>query len=274
MKKTGYFILSLILILLCGAVPASAESRFPWSSKSSRLVDEADLLTPSEESEILKLLDDISERRQCDVVVAIVRSLNGKDPMSAADDFFDYNGYGYGTRGDGILFLQCPATRDIAISTSGSGMTAFTDAGQQYIYDAMRPYLRDGDHAKAYKEFASLCDDFLTQAEKGKPYDVGRMPKKKNPLMILAGFLGGIVIGFVMGFMKRAAHRTVRRRITADTYAPAGGIRLTENSDLFMDRYVVKRKIERESHSGGGGGGSAVHTGSSGRSHGGSSSKY
>ncbi|MDD7113688.1 MAG: TPM domain-containing protein [Lachnospiraceae bacterium] len=40
-----------------------------------RLTDEADLLTDAEEEELLTKLDEISERQQCDVVVATVNSL-------------------------------------------------------------------------------------------------------------------------------------------------------------------------------------------------------
>lgn len=46
-----------------------------------RLTDEADLLSDSEETDLLAKLDEISDRQKCDVVVATVNSLEGKTAM-------------------------------------------------------------------------------------------------------------------------------------------------------------------------------------------------
>lgn len=55
--------------------------------------------------------------------------------LFTADDFYDYNGYGYGEEGDGIIFLISMEERKWQISTCGFGITAFTDAGQEYMAD-------------------------------------------------------------------------------------------------------------------------------------------
>ena len=86
MKKRIGMILFTILICLAMSFPVLAAGDLP------RLVDDADLLTNSEESELLDLLDEISERQKVDVVVVTVDSLEGKSPMAFADDFYDYNG--------------------------------------------------------------------------------------------------------------------------------------------------------------------------------------
>ena len=62
-------------------------------------------LTDSEEQELNTELDEISEKQQCDVVVVTENSLDGKSAQDYADDFFDYNGYGYGDEDSGVLFL-------------------------------------------------------------------------------------------------------------------------------------------------------------------------
>ena len=98
--------------------------------EKTRVVDMADLLSDSEESSLLFKLDEISERQQFDVVVVTVGSLDGKTPTAYADDFYDYNGYGFGAEYDGVLLLVSMEERDWRISTCGYGITALTDAGQ------------------------------------------------------------------------------------------------------------------------------------------------
>lgn len=94
-----------------------------------------DLFTADEETELLSKLDEISERQKCDVAVVTVEGLEGKTPEAYADDFYDYNGYGYGEERDGIIFLISMEERKWQISTCGFGITAFTDAGQEYMAD-------------------------------------------------------------------------------------------------------------------------------------------
>ena len=115
-----------------------------------QLVDDAGLLDSSEEEELESELDEISERQQFDVVVVTVNSLEGKTPQDYADDFYDYNGYGYGSDHDGVLLLVSMEDRDWYMSTTGYGITAITDAGREYISDQFVPYLSDGEYLEAF----------------------------------------------------------------------------------------------------------------------------
>ena len=56
-------------------------------------MDNAGLLTDSEQSELLDKLDEISERQQVDIVVVTTDSLNGKTPEAYADDLYDNNSH-------------------------------------------------------------------------------------------------------------------------------------------------------------------------------------
>lgn len=241
-----------------------------------RLVDDADLLTYTEESELLTSLDEISERQQCDVVVVTVDSTEGKTPMQYADDFYDYNGYGMGENADGILLLISMEGRDWWISTCGFGITAFTDAGIDYIADDFLSYLSDGDYAKAFETYAKRCDQFLTQAKTGEPYDNGNMPKGTvAPIWIIIDLAIGWFIAYIIASGKKSKLTTVTKEYTAENYVVPGSLQFYINTDRFITMNITSRRIVREeSRSSGGSSGSSTHTSSSGRSHGGSGGKF
>ena len=171
MKKKCLSILCLLLLFVSVALPVHA------AGSSSRLVDNADYLTDSEEATLLNKLDEISTRQGLDIVIVTISDLYGEDITAFADDFYDENGY----QPDGILLLISDYDREWAISTAGYGITAFTDAGQEYLTGQFLNALSEGEYASAFDTYADLCDEFITQAKAGTPYDVGSLPKGAVP---------------------------------------------------------------------------------------------
>jgi len=268
MKKKLFTILFVLLLSMLPVFPVFAASDLP------RLVDDADLLSDDEESDLLGQLDEISERQQLDVVVVTVDSLEGATATEYADDFFDENGYGFGEERDGILFLISMGERDWAISTTGYGITAFTDAGQAYMTERIVSDLSDGYYADAFTSFANLCDDFITQANTGEPYDVDNLPEE--PFSVVGCLIITLPIAFVISLVvtgiMRMGLKSVGSQSGADDYMKKGSMKVTKKNDLFLYRNVVRRaKPKEEDHPSGG---STTHTSSSGTKHGGSSGKF
>ncbi len=246
-------------------------------TEGKRLVDEADILSDEEEKELLARLDEISVRQDCDVAIITVNNMNDydyTDITAFADDAFDYNGYGEGLSG-GILFAIDMTNRKWAISTYDFGIYAFTDAGQAYITDDVKVFLSAENYKTAFDRYISYADDFLTQAHKGKPYDVGRMPKTpvSKSWFLLAPIIG-FFISLIRAFAKKGKHKTVRHAISAKNYVANGGINFSHSSDKLLNTRTNARRIETERSNSNRGGGSSTHTSSSGRTHGGSSGSF
>ncbi len=269
MKMTKRLLPLLFALLLClaAAIPALAESAWP------RVVDDADLLTASEESALLAKLDEISVRQQADIVVVTVDTLDGQTPMDYADDFYDDNGYGFGEKRDGVLPLISMEDRDWWISTTGYGITAITDAGIDYISEKFLSDLSDGEYADAFTIYADLCDDFFTQAKTGQPYDVGHMPKE--PFNIAWNLFVAAIVGFVIALIAtnimKGKLKTVRFQSAANSYVKANSMNVTESRDLFLYTQVARHAKPKETSSSGG---SSTHTSSSGTTHGGGGGKF
>ena len=282
MKTMKLLLLSLVLMLCLTAFAAAADV--------PRLDDSADLLTDSEETELLAVLDEISERQQFDVVVVTTNTLNGKTVAGYADDYFDDNGFGFGADRDGILLLLNMAERDWWISTSGYGLTAFTDHGLDDMADVFLPYLSGGYYAEGFSVFAGLCDDYVTQAKQGMPYgyndygdfdnsygyddyygDANYGEQSSGGASLMAALVIGLIGAFIVTSSMKAQLKSVRQQ-NAGAYVKEGSLKLTDSREMFLYRNVTKTvRQDNNSHSGGG---SHSHRSSSGRSHGGRGGRF
>ena len=259
MKKILTLLLAVCLLFAL-ALPC-----FASHTVSRRLNDGAGLLNASDAEEIAEQLDAISAKWDMDVAVVTVYSLGGKSAADYADDYYDdpENGFNY----DGVLLLIGMQTRDYYISTSGYGMTAFTDAGLEYLCERVEECLRDGDYDEAIETFADLCDDYIKQAKSGRAYDTGNMPKEPFDLVknLLISIGIGLFIGLIVAFGMKSALRTERRQWGAARYVDEKGLKVTHASDIYLFSTLTRvRRQENDSP-----GGSRMHTSSSGRGYGG-----
>ena len=277
-KKIWCCLFSLLWIfVLIFPVMASEIPDIPTERQKPLLVDEAGLLSEEESSTLINKLEEISQRQENEVAVVTVNSLEGKTAEAYADDYYDYNGYGYGENDDGLLLLVSMGEREWAVTTYGYCHTvAFTDAGLDYISSEFRRKLSSGEYAKAFDCFADLCDDFLTQAATGEPYDVDNMPKGKvSPFWLYTDLVVAFFISF--GIVKGKARnlKSVKKQESAKAYERSGSLSLRRSTDSFVNRIVTQKTIRNEKNSSSGSsGGSSSHISSSGRSHGGTSGKF
>ncbi|MBQ3797781.1 MAG: TPM domain-containing protein [Butyrivibrio sp.] len=242
----------------------------PDQRLKDRLVDAADLLSSSEEEQLLNRLNSVSQKHSSNVVLLTTDDYSGYI-QDFADDYFDYNGFQADYDGSGILFMLSMETREWAFSTSGTAIYAFTDYGQEYMTEKMLPYLKDGDYYNAFSTYIDLADSLLTMYEEGNPLDVNN---SREPGNIYAGIAGSVAIGLivaliVVGIMASGLH-TVHMNDSAAGYQSHSGIKMQVHHDTYVRTTTSRTKLPDNDRSSGGGGGSSIHTSSSGSSHGGS----
>ena len=217
-KRTiGFLALLFSLICIITVIPVSADDGF--ADEYYRLYDLAGLLTETEYNDILAALDEVSLRQHMDVAIVTADDLDGFDTATEYADYaYEYCQFGYGESRDGILFLISMENRDWAISTCGYGITAFTDAGLKYIAEQMKPKLSNDDFAGAFKIFAEQCDDFITQARTGAPYDKSNLPRKPlSPMWFVGSLVLGVISALAIVNGMKAKLKTVRSKAVADS---------------------------------------------------------
>ena len=268
--------LAALVLLLALAVPAfAAENGF--ADLYYRLNDSAEVLTEDENSELEASLEELSVRQSFDVTIATIDSLESEGYTSMeeyADDLYDYCQFGYGADRDGVLLLVSTGDRKWHISTCGYGITAFTDAGIQYLGEQMKPFMADGDYAAAFRTFVQWSDTYIDAARAGRPYDVKTLPRDPLSPMYLVLAVGiGLVLAWVIVSVMKSQLRSVAFQENAASYVREGSMKLTNQRDLFLYRDVQRTERPKESSSSDSGG-SSTHTSSSGTTHGGGGGSF
>lgn len=282
-KIIGILTLAMLCTMLMPADVLAYDASLPY------VVDTADLLTPEEETSLEAFLTGVSDEAYADIVVLTVDSLEGKNAQAYADDYFDYSGYGRGERYDGALFLIAMEERQWAISTSGYGITAIHEGALDYMEETIVPYLSDGAYYMAFLAYGDTVraywraepgetphgyepDPYYGDAYYGESAGSGFSPGAFLPVALLFGFLIALI---PMGVLKSQLN-AVHMQTGAVLYQKTDGVRITDAKDLYLYRNLTKKPIPREDpvRSGGSRPGGHVHTGSSGRSHGGRSGGF
>lgn len=239
----------------------------PAVTAKKYVADDADLLDKSEEEALNSKLEKISDELNFDVAVVTVNSTGSKTATEYADDYFDYNGYGRGSNGDGALFLVSISDRKWAISTKGYGISAINKDALNYMEDEIIPILKDGNYSDAFNKFADLTYDIVKDAKKGNSFTEPK--KSKDVLMnLIIAFSIGAFISMIIILSYKKKLKPVKFETEAKAYIVPGSFNIRRSDDYFLYFNITKIPIPKNDSD------SDSHTSSSGSSHGGSSGSF
>ena len=148
-------------------------SAFPFYHDKSapRVVDRADIFSEEEERQMQEGISRIRESLQKDVVVFTDVSTYGASQMDYADDFFDFNGYGYGGDFEGVCLMVCmdPDDRGWWCSCHGPVTTGlYTETVASQIDDLLYEYMAAGDYGEGVLDW---IENFRRLYTTGSPYN-------------------------------------------------------------------------------------------------------
>ena len=288
--KRTFAVLAAVLLI---AMSFFSFSSIAWGS-TQHMYDYAGLMSNSELRYVNDYLTSLSEQLQFDIVGALIYDgLDADELRDAADDFYDKKGFGYGSEHDGCIFVVDMNSRQMTLVTTGYGITAVTDYGEEIFYDYVTDSLRDQDYVTAFTEkYADTMTDYVVMAREGTPvdnnapghdgYDWYQEPENNNGLNIpdgtAAAGMGGISVavgagvGLASSQRQKSKLKTVRRSTQANSYARRDSLVLTRKQDRFLySNVAVTHRPKNDNRKQGrfGGGGTTIHMGSSGIPHGG-----
>lgn len=261
---------ALLFATIFSAISVTSSANSDTTSVNTNkdyVVDEADLLTDTEESELESKIVSFVKTYEADIVIVTENSIGNKTATEFADDYFDYNGYGQGSSDDGILFLISMENRDWAISTKGYSIQVFTDSRQETMVDEMISDLSGGNYYDAFNTFINNCD-YYYDVEYSSPGGQNYTPF--NIVTIGICLLIGFLLALIPLIGMFAQLKPVHSATGAVNYEKDGSRQMTVTRDRFIRHHITKVPIPKNDDHGG----SSTHTSSSGSSHGGSSGHF
>ena len=253
MKKIICIIFSAVLICLSVLPVLGAE--IPENSRKY-VVDNADVLTASQEDELNKKLLSFREENKLDIVIVTAKGISPDRRMDYADDFFDYNGYGYGNKKDGVLLLiNIPENGTFSennawISTHGKGINYLNDEEISRFGQEAAPMLKRGDFVGAFNFFQEYVKAEISASN-----------KKTVIFIIVFALIAATAVAFIYTGSLRKKLKTVENACEADEYVKNDSLKITRSYDHFLYSNVTKvKKVKADT---------STHTSSSGETHGG-----
>ena len=271
----------LLVLVLCSFILfptlVNAENLTPNVDKEEKIYDFADLLTDEEEQKLFEMTSNFIEKYNMDMVVAIIN----ENPYGVSDDytriysqdFYWYNGFGFGEYRSGIIFLIDMANRYPYITTRGNATLLFDDTRINAMHDDAYDYLASNDYFKACEQYINSAESFAKKGipdsnklycvnENGDIYKCKSAPKKINWIITI---LVAIILPLIIVLVHLRKYKGILSATNANQYLK--NVQLVNVIDQFLTTFTSRtRRIHDEGGSGGGhsGGGSSISHGSGG----------
>lgn len=269
----------LLLMVMCmtiflGGMTVSAETNM-------QLTDQAGLLTEEEASEINTQIEELEKSTGWELMAVTTNDAQGFDATYYAEKWFD----DYTTKDDGVICAIDMDNREIVIRAFGEAMYYMTDDRTDRILDDAYADISEEAYADT---FYTMLSGVKAAYENGVPQGSHLYDEKMGKIttyaeahrgisltefliaLVAALAAGGGTIGVIIG--------KYRLKFGGYKYPieKNGSVRLRIKEDHFVNEYVTRRHIPKEtsSSSSGSSGRSTTHTGAGGRTSSGGSRKF
>lgn len=244
LQNLTLFLLALVLMLSAAMQVSASEYRFVY--------DESDVLTADEERLLEDYAAEVSAQYGCGIYIVTVWDYweYGGSVRDAAENIFLDNDFGLGSEADGVMLMLSMAERDYALIAHGDlGNRVFTDYGKDLLSEEFLDDFRYDDWFDGFEDYIAVSADFLQADAEGTPVDRGHHGGSGGISWVFLLLIPAAIAGVSCGVMA-APMKTARVKRNADAYIQRKGIRITGRHDRFINRTVVRQKIENQSSGG------------------------
>lgn len=268
----------IALTLMAGSFIFAAP--MTYAAGPGLLTDGADLMSDEEEGLLLEKLESVSEKRDCDIAVITTGDLSGKDSEAYVDDTMDEMGLGKGRSHGTVTLLiyindKDPSDREVRIATDETANYYFSDRDNEYVLDVIIRDLSQGNYTEACLTYADTCDQVFAQTlDNGQNNGNEEKNRGVSPFWLIGDLGIGAVIALILGSAQKSKLKSNRGRRGAAEYKADGGIHFLLNRDIFLNRRIERRRIDREGSDGHEHQAGTTHTTSSGGKHGGAGRRF
>ena len=247
----------------------------PSVNEEEKIYDFADLYTDEEEKNLYSAVYDFYQRRNIDLVIVTIND-NFESTQEYADDFFDYNNFGYGPDRDGLLFLVDMENRYIYISATGGAKSLYPDKECDMLTEEVYTYFSDQKYYDGTYQMTKKLDTYyeISYNDDSDYDEYSYNTADVNYLYVLIFSIISTIIGIII-LIKR--NDLVKVATTSEEYYDKNSKGVQKIKDIVTGHHVTKHAIDHNtgsSHGGGFSGGGGGHISSSGSSHTGGGHKF
>lgn len=229
----------------------------PLVDPNKKIYDYASLFSDSEVLDIKEKIDDYINTTNYDLVVVTISDNNKMNTQHYADDFYNYNAFGFDSSFSGMLFLLDMDNRQVYISTKGYAIKMYDDERLDLIIDAGYGELPSGYYANCILKMITEAKSFYN---KGFPksnenlvidgFNVYYSEKNSIKGMIITALFISLIITSIIAIVMYCKTRLKIKAI--DTASYLTGERDVKISKQFLRSSVSRVPINRDSESHGG----------------------
>nr|WP_296155484.1 TPM domain-containing protein [uncultured Blautia sp.] len=246
---------------------AATEDQAEENQTTDWVFDEYGLLSGEEKEELNQELADIYEEYEYDAILLISQDIESDDARQYAAKFMQDNEIGYGDTHEGMCIFNQPDKRNITIVFRGDTQNDFTETIQDLMLDNCQEKLKEGDMIGGYKSLISNLKKGLarvTQGKKIRPLDVSDSSLPEEALIwLIISFAVMAVPTLIMTLFQVHKMKTRVPQPNANAYEGEGGLRLTEERDMFLYSTVSRTEKPKDKDNDSGSSGSFTSGGES-----------
>ena len=204
---------AITVIVFCAL--ATFAFAFDFPPLTGRVVDQANVMTPQSRANVEAKLKNLEDKSSIQLVVATVKSLQGGDIETFANEMFRFWKLGEAKKNNGVLFLIAPAEHKVRIEVGYGLEGTLTDAlSSVIIQSAVLPRFKANDFSGGIERgvdgIISVLSGDTTDWQRKiavRQDDTGSIFNLLLPLLFFGVFI------FVFFQMVRAEHRPSGRYV-------------------------------------------------------------
>ncbi len=224
---------ALMIMIMCTCALAS----------TSRVFDNAELFTSSEESALQSKLDSAIKSTGVDFAILTTDYTQGMSTRGYSSTFYENNGLGLGSDKSGVMFVLDFYNGQAYVLTSGKMIDYITDDRREAMLDNAFYYRGDDDY---YSMMTSLISDAAKYVQLGIPDDIEyydedtgeitpRQPQGFTPMLFLVSFVIAAVIGAIVCFISKSKYQ-LKNQVYNYDFHEFSNMRLIDRSDVLVDK--------------------------------------
>lgn len=255
MIKKFFGLLALMLLINFSAANAA---------RIDSVTDKVGLMKATEVELLNQKIRNVEQKHKIKIGVAFVKSIGGRDMVTASNNFLDEN-FSNGANG-GIVLLVAMDKRKYEMSTDRRMVERITDYdGIPFLKDKFQSDLSAGNYYGAVNNFVEGVDELMTYYETNGVAYGQKIPGAFDPMAAMIAVGLAIFAGVMIRSMLIGSMSNIRHAMEAIDYLKKNTVKFTEARDTFLFMNVQRRaKSSGGGRRGGGSHGGGGHGGGGG----------